>query len=500
MKFYELPPAVNSAIRNTDIRPYVRVLLELSSGDVFIPDSDILSCVISSYKSSDGGIINKGEIVLNNTKNIYNVENNSEYTTDLGIQIWYCFSDSDNTFCRFHLFADDSGFQVEETGFLEKTTTIKLVDLSNKLDSKKLQMDWSSKKTIVHSVVCDKNNIEKSLVHIIAERAGLDHSQINCGYLPFNIPYVVLENSVWQELCALARAYNATVECGRDLSLSFIESPYDSENTYSEESCFTLTEEEITHYRFFNENENYANSIRLKYTRYVETKRQELWRYSDSPTWYDESMRAYYPFSDDSRSIIKDIDYQAIYTAKNEEGKYRDVVYAEDLDTSEEFLNAMETTDDKKLSIVQFDTASYRDRAIIQLSRDDQLVGLYKAAINGKAIISETNFSVFLKNDDEIAKHGQIIKNVTSKFLSDDRINEVPFYEKRAGDLLSECIKSSAGYYLTTYIPMIHARVGACLDIRLRPEGNYKKVRIDELTFRYKKEEAFSTEIWVKNT
>ena len=71
--------------------------------------------------------------------------------------------------------------------------------------------------------------------------------------------------------------------------------------------------------------------------------------------------------------------------------------------------------------------------------------------------------------------------------------------EKRAGDLLSECIKSSAGYYLTTYIPMIHARVGACLDIRLRPEGNYKKVRIDELTFRYKKEEAFSTEIWVKN-
>lgn len=112
--------------------------------------------------------------------------------------------------------------------------------------------------------------------------------------------------------------------------LSLIESPYDTENEYSEESCFTLDETEITHYRFFNNNnDKYANNVRLKYTRYVQTERQELWSYSDAPVWYDEDMQPYYPFTDDSRKIISDTDYQAIYTAKNDEWKTRNVVYAD---------------------------------------------------------------------------------------------------------------------------------------------------------------------------
>ena len=94
-----------------------------------------------------------------------------------------------------------------------------------------------------------------------------------------------------EELCALAKTYDAVVECGKDLTLSFIESPYDRENEYSEESCFTLDEKKITHYRFFNNNDKYANNVRLKYTRYVQTKRQELWSYSDAPMWYDEDMQ-----------------------------------------------------------------------------------------------------------------------------------------------------------------------------------------------------------------
>ena len=60
MKFYELPQAVEAAIKNTDVRPFVRVLFELADGDVFIPDSDILEFVSTSYKSSDGGIVNSG--------------------------------------------------------------------------------------------------------------------------------------------------------------------------------------------------------------------------------------------------------------------------------------------------------------------------------------------------------------------------------------------------------------------------------------------------------
>ena len=497
MRFYELPPAVDSAIKNTDIRPYVRICFEMENEERFIPNTDILSCIITSYKSTDGGIINRGEIVLDNTKGRYTVDADSEYKMDLPVEIWYCFGDNSNTFYRFRLLVDENGFQNEETGFSEKKTTVKLVDLSNKLADAKLQKNWTDSETVINSVVCDKENTEHSLVHIIAARGGINPDQINCGSLPFNIPYVVLENTAWKELCALARAYDACLECGKDMTLSFTESPYDDENEYSEDVGFRLSEKEITHFRFFNENENYSNSIRLKYTRYVKVKRQELWNYADSPVWYDEEMNAYFPFTDDTRKIVKDTDYTAIYTAKNEDGKTRNVVFAYELDTEEDFLNSLEATGDKPV-IVQYDTTTYKDRAIIQLGRDGKLIGLYKAAIHGKAIISETNFSVYVKDEKEISKKGQIVKNVTSKYLSDDLIDETPFYKRRANDLLKKSVKDVKGYYLTTYVPMISARVDSFMEIRLNENSDYKKVRIDELTFRYKKEEAFSTEIWVK--
>ncbi len=494
MKFYELPPEVETKICDVDSRPFVRLVFELAGGDVYIPDSDIQECVITSYKNEDGGIINCGELLL---KGIYDIDKNPEYTTGLGVQIWYCFGDRTNTFYRFHLFVDDNGFQTQETGFFNKTTKIKLIDLSSKLDDTKLQRNWTDAQTVVHSVVCDRTNAENSLVHIIAKRGGLNAAEINCGTLLFDIPYVVVAGSAWKELCALAKAYNAVVECGKDMTLSFIESPYDSENDYSEESCFTLDETQITHYRFFNNNDKYSNNVRLKYTRYVQTERQELWSYSDAPVWYDEEMRAYYPFTDDSRKIISDTDYQAIYTAKNEEGKTRNVVYADSIDSEQDFLNSMEVTGEDKPVIVQYDTTTYKDRAIIQLNRDGKLIGLRKASITGRAIISETNYSVFVKDDNEIAAKGQIVKNVTSKYLSDDLFENEPFCQRRAKDLLTECINCKGAYYLTTFIPLIHARVGAFMDIRLNKDSAFKKVRIDELTFRYKKEEAFSSEIWV---
>ncbi len=495
MRFYELPPLIESRIKDTDSRPFVRVVLELTDGDVYIPDSAIEECIISSFMTVVGGIINCGELLLNG---IYDIENNPEYAPGLGVQIWYCIGNRDNAFFRFHLFVDENGFQVQETGYLDKTTKIKLIDLSSKLDNTKLQRNWTDAQTVIHSTVCDKDHPENSLVHIIAARGGIGSREVNCGNLPFDIPYVVVAGSAWKELCALAKAYNAVLECGKDLTLSFIESPYDLENEYSEESCFTLDETEITHYRFFNNHEKYANNVRLKYTRYIQTARQELWSYSDSPVWYDEDMRPYYPFTDDNRRIIKDNDYEAVYTAKNEDGKTRNVVYVDALTTEEEFLQQMEIAGSgPAMTVVQYDTTTYRDRAIIQLDRNDKLIGLYKAAIYGRAIIAEPNYSIFVKDENEIAEKGQIVRNVTSKFLSDDLFEGEPFCQRRAKDLLKECVNCKGGYYLTTYIPLIHARVGAFMEIRLNAGNGFKKVRIDELTFRYKKEEAFSSEIWV---
>ena len=494
MRFYEIPPEVESKIRDVEARPFVRVLLETEAGDVYVRDTDILECVMTSYKNEDGGIVNCGELLL---KGIYDIENNPEYKPGLGVQIWYCFGDRTNTFFRFHLFVDDDGFQIQETGYLDKTTKVRLIDLSAKLDDAKRQRNWTDAQTVVHSVVCDRTRPENSLVHIIAARGGINAREINCGTLPFDIPYVVVAGSAWKELCALAKAYNAVVECGKDMTLSFIESPYDVQNEYSEESCFELNENEITHYRFFNNREKYANNIRLKYTRYVQMERQELWSYSDAPVWYDEDMKPYYPFTDDSRKIISDTDYQAIYTAKNEEGKTRNVVYADGVDSEEDFIEAMEVTGEDKPEVIQYDTTTYRDRTIVQLGRGGKLIGVRKASITGRPIISETNYSVFVKDDQEIAEKGQIVKNVTSKFLSDDLFEDEPFCQRRAKDLLNECVNCKGAYYLTTFLPLIHARVGAFMDIRLNGAAGFRKVKIDELTFRYKKDNAFSSEIWV---
>ena len=497
MKFYELPPEVESLIKNTEARPFVRVVFELNDGDIYIPDSDILECIATSYKSEEGGIVNLAELTLNNIHGTYDIERNKELAPGLGVQIWYCFGERQNTFFRFHMFVDDDGFQVQETGYLDKTTKVRLVDLSSKLDDTKLQRNWTDAQTVVHANVCNKLEPEKSLVHLIAARGGIKTSEINCGTLLFDVPYVVIAGSAWKELCALAKAYEAIVECGKDMTISFIESPYDSANEFNDESCFELNENEITHYRFFNNREKYANNVRLKYTRYVQTERQELWSYSDAPVWYDEDMQPYYPFTDDSRKIISDNDYQAIYTAKNDEGKTRNVVYADSIDTEAEFLESMEVTGEDKPVVIQYDTTTFRDRAIVQLGRDGKMIGVQKMAITGRAIISETNYSVFIKDDKEIAEHGQIVRNVTSKYLSDDLIDGEPFCERRANDFLKECVNCKGGYYLTTFIPLIHARVGAYMDIRLNSKSEFKKVRIDELTFRYKKEDAFSSEIWV---
>ena len=87
MKFYELQPEVESLIKNPQARPFVRVVLELAGGDIYIPDSDILECITTSYKTEAGGIVNCGELLL---KGIYDIENNPEYAPGLGVQIWYC--------------------------------------------------------------------------------------------------------------------------------------------------------------------------------------------------------------------------------------------------------------------------------------------------------------------------------------------------------------------------------------------------------------------------
>ena len=86
-------------------------------------------------------------------------------------------------------------FQSQETGYLDKTTKVRLIDLSSILDDTKLQRNWTDAQTIVHAVVSDRLHPENSLVHIIAACGGINAAEINCGSLPFDVPYVVVAGS-----------------------------------------------------------------------------------------------------------------------------------------------------------------------------------------------------------------------------------------------------------------------------------------------------------------
>ena len=86
-------------------------------------------------------------------------------------------------------------FQCQETGYLDKTTKARLNDLSSILDDTKLQRNWTDAQTIVHAVGSDRLHPENSLVHIIAACGGINAAEINCGSLPFDVPYVVVAGS-----------------------------------------------------------------------------------------------------------------------------------------------------------------------------------------------------------------------------------------------------------------------------------------------------------------
>ena len=92
-------------------------------------------------------------------KGIYDIEKNPEYVPGLGVQIWYCFGDRTNTFFRFHLFVDDDGFQIQETGYLDKTT--KSMELYNGNYDSFIKLHTEREKTLKRQAEIQEKEIEK---------------------------------------------------------------------------------------------------------------------------------------------------------------------------------------------------------------------------------------------------------------------------------------------------------------------------------------------------
>jgi len=187
-------------------------------------------------------------------------------------------------------------------------------------------------------VVCDKSQPQKSLVHSIAQRAGFGVNDIDCSTIPVTLPYVKLTKNIWSELSSMAMAYRCHLECPIEKPLVFAHSPYQI-NEQNEDNPYLIKGEDIFYLRKTSRADYYRNTVRLKVNMPVVLDRQEIWRYDDPPVFYDDFLQAHYPFRYPLVRRIETGSYEAKYRVIDTDGKERNVVFADEIDTKEEAVH-----------------------------------------------------------------------------------------------------------------------------------------------------------------
>jgi hypothetical protein len=279
----------------------------------------------------------------------------------------------------------------------------------------------------------------------------------------------------------------------------FAHSPYQSEPLLDDECSYTFTGEDIFYLRKTDRAEQYRNTVRLKINLPVVLERQEIWRYGEDPVFYDEFLRARYPFR---HPLVREIEagkYEACYRVIDAcptslgGGKERAVVYADRIDTKEEAESRLEY-DGGPFSYSVYDVSTHTEKAIVTLRKDAD-GDLYTASIHGRPIVLDLNRSCFLRDSEGIAAYGTAALNVTGAYFSEDEVNGKPQYEDWIRRELTERIQNGREFTVKTHRGLFHARVGA--KVKLEVRGEKLKGKINAFHFRYRKDEAFVSTIRV---
>ena len=352
-----------------------------------------------------------------------------------------------------------------------------------------------------YSVVCDKGNAEKSLVHAIASRAGISVDDIECSTIPVTLPFVRLRRNVWAELSALATAYRCHLECTPWNKLVFAHSPYQTENYINDDFSHIFTGEDIFYLRKMARADLYRNSIRLKVNLPVSLERQEIWRYDEGPVFYDEDLKPYYPFRSPFVREIEARRYEANYRVIDECGKQRAVIFADEIDTQEEAERRLDYSGGA-FSYSYYDIAANYDKAVVSLQKEAD-GDLYKAAIYGRPIVLDLNRSCFMRDSEAVNLHGTFALNVTGMYFSEYAVGvqagaKVPQYEDWVMRELAERIQHRREFTVKTHRGLFNARCGASVKIALANETLAGTV--NAFSFRYKRDEAFAATFRISET
>ena len=227
--------------------------------------------------------------------------------------------------------------------------------------------------------------------------------------------------------------------------------------------------------------------MRLKVNMPVSLEKQRIWNYDDPPVFYDEFLQAHYPFKYPLVREIENGNYEARYRVIDENGKERNVVYADEIDTREEAENRLDY-DGGAFSYSHYDVYTHHDRAIMTLRKEND-GDLYAAAIHGRPIVLDLNRSVFIRYDKGISQYGTVALNVTGAYFSEYEVNGHPHYEDWVVRELAERLQHRREFTVKTHRALFHARVGAKVKIAMKNEQLTGTV--NAFSFRYKRDKAF---------
>jgi hypothetical protein len=498
MKFYEIDNALQEAINTADKPVRLKIEIQLDGHFETVFEQDIIEATFWGLKEAAGGTSARGKLLLDNQIGIYNYSN-----VGAGSQVKVSFSLGEGLsyFKRFIFYIDDKGKQDIKGPGRKKYVRIDLRDLSYKLRKTDEARDWTSPAVFTYSVICDKTMPGKSLVHGIAQRVGLTVNDIDCSTIPVTLPYVRLRRNVWAELSSMATAYRCHLECAPEKPLVFAHSPYQTEQQINSEYSYTFTGEKIFYLRKIARAETYRNTVRLKINLPVSLEKQEIWRYVDSPVFYDEFLQAHYPFK---YPLVREIEagkYEANYKVTDKDGKTRNVVFADDIDTKEEAENRLDY-DGGPFAYSLFDTTTNHDKALITLNKKND-GDLYKAAIYGRPIVLDLNRSCFQKDTEQVNAFGTVALNVTGTYFSEYDIGGRPQYEDWVSRELAERLQKRREFSLKTHRGLFNARVGAKVKIKMKKEVRENEELsgvINAFTFQYRKDKAFTASFRITET
>jgi hypothetical protein len=486
MKFYEVDNALQEAIIAADKPVRIRIQIDFTGkGDLeSVFEQDIAEASFYGLKEAAGGTSARGEVLLDNPQGIYAYINAGPGTQ---VKVSFSLGEGLPFFERFMLYIDDNGIQDIRGPGRKRFVRLGLRDLSAKLRKTDEARDWTAPAIFTYSVICDKTQPEKSLVHGIAKRAGVSVTDIDCSTIPVTLPYVRLRKDIWAELSDLATAYRCHLECAPEKPLVFAHSPYQSEPLQDDDYSYTFTGEDIFYLRKTSWAELYRNTVRLKINLPVVFEKQEIWRYDEPPVLYDDLLQTHYPFK---APLVREIEagmYKAKYKVIDADNKERNVVFADEIDTQEEAETRLEY-DGGPFSYSAYDVTTHTDRAILTLHKEAG-GDLYKAAIYGRPIVLDLNRSCFMRDADGIAAYGTAALNVTGSYFSGYEIDGKPHYEDWVNRELAERIQDKREFTVKTHRGLFNARIGA--KVRILKQKELLRGTINAFTFRYRKDEAF---------